>query len=226
MKKILSLLAFFTIIVFVNAQDLTVPLDDLRADLTKSNSVTFLYDGSSSNGDTLTSNQDTIHYTLLLNKPYKNDYYFNITLDTIGGADTTVVINIKGKMFSSESYTLIETTTTSAIGSSTATAVESMTDADFTYALTMTQVDTAYGNWDIDTTATSTALASTKDSLAFYKGVDTTYSTSTIALTLTVTPSIKPCYRYLLIELIISGDDATGTGIIVDKIEGYIQEIF
>ena len=238
MKKLIILFGFLGFALFVYTQDRTVGDNPqiLRADILRSNSITYKYDGVAA--DTLTSNQDTIHFPILINKSWKYDYYVNVVFDTISGADTTVVINMKGKMFSSESYTLIETTTSSAVSTDyVATAVESMTDADFTNTVSIAStVDTLINGtntYDIDADLTQIAYVdtSTLDSLitewTVTPSLDTSYITRAAqTVTFTETPSIKPCYRYLLIELIISGDDATGTGILLDEIEIFIQRIF
>ncbi len=105
----------------------TLPLDPTTA-----GSLSFSYDGAVE--DTLTINQDTLLLYVSVNKPFPVNYYTRTVLDTIAGADTTVVINVYGKMLAGDSYSLIETATTSAITGEIATIVESMTDPD--YALT------------------------------------------------------------------------------------------
>lgn len=147
--------------------------------------------------DVMVDNTDTLQVPFLVNKPFGAKYYANIVLDTIAGADTTCTVNVYGKMFSSQSYSLIETTTTSAISAQVATAIESMTDP--TYSMT------------------------------YAAAVDTFKADSTIinvARTVTVTPVITPYYRYLLFEITPVGDDATGSGVKLDKIELFIPEVF
>jgi len=140
--------------------------------------VTYKYTASSN--DKLTFTGDTIfQMPVVLNKEWPSKYYINVVLDTIAGVDTTVVINIKGKMFSDQSYSLIETTTTSVISAEISTVIESMTDPTYS---------TIFG----------------ADSVT------------------TVTPVITPFYRYLMVELDLSGDDSVGTGVAIKSIELFI----
>lgn len=176
----------------------------LKPDVTSPRSVTLSYTGVAA--DTLTSNQDTLLYNITINKAVPMNYYIKIGLDTIAGADTTCTVNINGRMFDDESWTLIETTTTSAVGGEVNTVIESMTDADYTASL----VTASY----IALTDTTGLLGYPADSIVIPQ--------TTGALTLT--PSIKPCYRQLQVEIIINGDDSVGTGIKLEDIEWYFQE--
>lgn len=81
--------------------------------------------------DTLSVLQDTIRIPFLLNKDFPAHYYAKIKMKPIAGADTTVVVNVKGKMFDTDTWTLIETATTAAITTEVNTVLESMTDASW-----------------------------------------------------------------------------------------------
>jgi hypothetical protein len=93
-------------------------------------------------------------------------------------------------------YSLIETVTTSAISAATTVTIESITDADFTLSIAG---GTDTFNADSTTTVSSKAI--------------------------TLTPSIKPTYRYLMVEYIIKGNDTVGTGIKLTSLKGYIQKV-
>jgi len=95
--------------------------------------------------DTLTLNQDTIQVPFLLNKPYPCEFYAKLTLDTIAGADTTVILNTYGKMFSDDSYSLIKTTTTAAIAAEASTAIETMTTGNYSLTIDSDSLTTVTG---------------------------------------------------------------------------------
>lgn len=165
----------------------------LQADVLLKNSITWSYTGIAD--DSLTINQDTLLYNITLNKAVPYNYYIKIGLDSIAGIDTTVVVNVNGRMFDDESWTLIETTTTAVISAEINTVIESMTDPDYTY------------------------------SIAAAEDVFNADSTTTVAArTVTPTPSIKPCWRQIQVELIINGDDSVGEGVALKDIECYFQE--
>jgi hypothetical protein len=144
------------------------------------------------------------------------NYYIKVGLDSIDGADTTVVINIKGRMFDDEAWALIETVTTAEIGAEVNTVVESMTDADYTYLLGTGQAASTQFAIKQDTTGLMNYPA---DSLVV---PDITFAQSTRAFT--VTPSIKPCYRQVQVELIYNGPDYTGAGVALKDIRWYFQK--
>lgn len=195
------------IVTFVNAQvhvcDLGAWTDDIKVlniDPTSQGSFSYTYKGKPE--DTLSVNQDTLQIYVNVNKFVPTNYYTRTVLSPISGADTTVTINVYGKMTAGDSYTLIETTTTAAITASVATIVESMTDADYTYTIP--------------------AFSAKQDTATF-----ATYPADSIkfpALTITPVPSIKPCYRHLMFEYIINGNHSVGVGIKLDSFELLVQE--
>lgn len=133
MKKLIILMVFAFVAMAsttVDAQIRTIKSDKVLApDANLPNSITWRYTGQEV--DSLTVLQDTLLYNITLNKAQPYNYYIKVGLDTIAGVDTTVVINIKGRMFDDEAWTLIETVTTAVISAEINTVIESMTDADY-----------------------------------------------------------------------------------------------
>lgn len=150
--------------------------------------------------DSLTIVQDSLLIPFVLNKSFPCDYYIKLALDSIDGVDTTVIVNIKGRMFDDEAWTLIETTTTAVISAEINTVIESITDADYTLG-TASAVDFL-----------QQTLVANKDTL------------TVAARTATPTVSIKPFWRQLLIELVISGNDSVGKGVLVKDVEIYLSK--
>jgi hypothetical protein len=208
MKKLFAILVFaLAIVVNVNAQvrvcDLGNYKDDIfvyNADPTAKYSCSYSYEGNVE--DTLSVNQDTLQIYVNTNKFVPTNYYSRTVLSPISGADTTVTINVYGKIAAGDTYTLIETDSTAAITASVATIVESITDADYTYSIP--------------------AFSAKQDTATF-----ATYPADSIkfpAITVTPVPSIKPYYRYLMFEYIIKGNHSVGVGIKLDSFELVIQE--
>lgn len=195
MKKLIAItiLAFVALAGFSTVR--TIKSDKLlKADVTSPHSVTWSYTGVAA--DTLTANQDTLIYNITLNKAEPFNYYIKIGLDTIAGADTTVVVNINGRMFDDEDWTLIETTTSSEIASAADVTIESVTDADFYFP--------AYN------VPFTNPTAGTADTLEYP--------------ILTPVVSINPFYRQIQVEIIISGEDFTGSGIKLTDIQWYFAK--
>ena len=126
MKRLVTILFSLFFAVVLIAQDRTKDLGTLRADFTRSNSITWDYTGVES--DSLTSNQDTIRYTVNLNKFDPVGYYINATLDTIAGAVTLVSVETYGRMFDGQAWTQIDSTA-SAVAAETEIEIESFTDS-------------------------------------------------------------------------------------------------
>jgi hypothetical protein len=203
MKRYLALL-FFVIVAMTGYSANTVRTINadkvLNPDVTSPSSVTWYYTGITR--DSLTINQDTIIYNITLNKAVPMNYYIKIGLDTITGVDTICKVNINGRMFDDEAWTLIETANTSVISAETNTVIESMTDADHTFSIP--------------------AFSAKQDSATF-----STYPADSIkfpAITVTPIPSIKPCYRQIQVEIILLGDDSVGKGVALKDIRWYFQE--
>jgi hypothetical protein len=219
MKKVFILLAFIfvalmsysvsTVRIIPSGRDKVLP-----AVFGEKDAVTWNYTGVAA--DTLTVNQDTILYNITINKAVPMNYYIKIGLDTIAGVDTICKVNINGRMFDDEAWTLIETVNTSAISGEINTVIESMTDPDYTYTIA-------------SHTILGTAFTATQDTATF-----STYPADSIkfpaitfteaAQTLTPVPSIKPCWRQLQVEIILLGDDSVGEGIKLKDIRWYFQE--
>ncbi len=62
---------------------------------------------------------DSMYIDINLNKDYMPMYNISIIIDTVSGADTTVVYQLYGKVFDYENWTQISTATSSAISSQT-----------------------------------------------------------------------------------------------------------
>lgn len=194
MKKLIGILILLVVAMAGFSQIRTIKADKvLNPDVTSPSSVTWSYTGVAA--DTLTVLQDTLICNITLNKAAPSNYYIKVGLDSIAGADTTVVINVNGRMFDDESWTLIETVTTSAVTAEINTVIESMTDPDYTWT-----VAAAEDVFNADSTITVAAR------------------------TVTPVPSVKPCWRQIQLEMIISGDDSVGEGIALKDIKWYFQE--
>lgn len=126
MKKLLSILFCLFFAVVLMAQDRTKDLGTLKADFTRSNSITWDYTGGSV--DSLTSNQDTIQYVVNLNKFYPVGYYINAKVDTIAGAVTLVSVETYGRMFDGQAWTEIDSVA-SIVSGPTEIVIESFTDS-------------------------------------------------------------------------------------------------
>ena len=126
MKKLLSILFCLFFAVVLMAQDRTKDLGTLKADFTRSNSITWDYTGGSV--DSLTSNQDTIQYIVNLNKFDPVGYYINATVDTIAGAVTLVSVETYGRMFDGQAWTEIDSVASTILGA-TDIVIESFTDS-------------------------------------------------------------------------------------------------
>ena len=127
MKKLLSILFCLFFAVVLIAQDRTVDLGTLKADFTRSNSITWDYDGVKA--DSLTSYQDTIQYIVNLNKFDPVGYYINATIDTIAGAVTLVDVATYGRMFDGQAWTKIDSVSASTVAAETDITIESFTDS-------------------------------------------------------------------------------------------------
>lgn len=204
MKKYLILIALFLFSIFSFATDRVLPAAGsklMNVDVLKSGSVTWSYTGMAA--DTLTGNQDTIAYNITLNKSFPMNYYIKLGLDTIAGADTTLLVNINGRMFNDQSWTLIKATTTAEIAAAADIVIESMTESKFTLV--------------------GTPYVMKQDTVGFLN-----YPADTIfvpAITYTHTPSIKTCWRQIQVEIIYNGPDYTGEGIKLNSIDWYFQEV-
>jgi len=126
MKKLLSILFSLLFAVVLVAQDRTVNLGTLKADFTRSNSITWDYTGVEA--DSLTSYQDTIQYYVNLNKFDPVGYYISANVDTIAGAVTLVSVETYGRMFDGQTWTEIDSVA-SFVSGATEIVIESFTDS-------------------------------------------------------------------------------------------------
>ena len=134
MKKLLSILFCLFFAVVLIAQDRTKDLGTLKADFTRSNSITWDYTGGSV--DSLTSNQDTIQYIVNLNKFDPVGYYINAKVDTIAGAVTLVSVETYGRMFDGQAWTKIDSVA-SIVSGATEIVIESFTDSTSMFTNTL-----------------------------------------------------------------------------------------
>jgi len=183
MKKIIfGILFMLFALTMATAQDYTRSVVNMtnatKTSLTLSATVDYM-DGAT---------RDTIRYPFFLDKDYPVLFYFNSVLAPRAGADTTVTINVYGRVFDSQAWTIISscTSTTAAITASTATATSLLTEPAYTGTILYdtTKYSLKSGGYNLYTAATTTG----KTALSNY-------------------------YRYIMIEFIIKGNDAVGTGI-------------
>lgn len=203
MKRLLFLFAVLIVTMGLQAQDRSVTLKTLDANVLKKRSVTWTYTGVTA--DTLTLTQDTLEVEILLNKSEAFDYYLQTVLDTVAGIDTTVIINVLGKMLADDTYTLLETTTTAVISGPITTTFESFTTPSFTMTIPAA-IDS------INTLASATPEA---ERIASYNAV---------ARVITISPLILKSYKYLKLQYVIAGDDSVGEGVSLTSIAGSIQK--
>ena len=134
MKKLITILFSLFFAIVLMAQDRTKDLGTLKADFTRSNSITWDYTGGSV--DSLTSNQDTIQYIVNLNKFDPVGYYINAKVDTIAGAVTLVSVETYGRMFDGQIWTQIDSTA-SVVAAETDITIESFTDSTSIFTNTL-----------------------------------------------------------------------------------------
>jgi hypothetical protein len=205
MKNIITILMLvFSVSLF--AQELTVPLGGFSRDIMKDNYAYKNYEVAKTLIDTT---RDTIWYTFEPNKYEPYVIYTKSYFDTIAGADTTVRIRLYGKMMSADNWSLIKADSVT-VAAATTKVLETFTTDSYTRTLTAT--GTIYNEYTADTTAFRV------DSIGgFYSAVDT----AAIAQTFTISTVSKLAnnYRYLLLEYILAGDDATGEGVEISRIE-------
>lgn len=122
MKKFLGLLFTLAMIHSIsNAQTLTKSMMSL------SKSATF-YEYTGASADSLSVNQDTIIFPFYVNKDYPIAYYGDITMSPISTTDTTATLQVLGKVFSDDNWSVISTETTSAISTNLKIVFKSITN--------------------------------------------------------------------------------------------------
>lgn len=155
--------------------------------------------------DTLTANLDSIRIPYFINKSYPMSWVINTTFDTIDGVDTTVVINVYGKVFSDDSWTKIQTETTGLI---IASEIVKTTFTESTVTIASTYTDT-YDDTYAETFAADSTTA----------GATTGATTVGVVAGTTTAVASSTFYRYYMVEYIIEGDDDVGEGISIEKVE-------
>ena len=155
--------------------------------------------------DTLTANLDSIRIPYFINKSYPMSWVINTTFDTIDGVDTTVVINVYGKVFSDDSWTKIQTETTGLI---IASEIVKTTFTEPTVTIASTYTDT-YDDTYAETFAADSTTA----------GATTGATTVGVVAGTTTAVASSTFYRYYMVEYIIEGDDDVGEGISIEKVE-------
>jgi hypothetical protein len=148
MKKLIFLLAIMFTFVAVQAQVRTLSTKNVTSANTYAS-----YTGVTA--DTISTNQDTLRIPFFVAKDYPMSYTINSTLAPRAGADTTVVINVYGKVFEDDAWTKIQTATTSAI---TASAI---TKTTFVEPVLATAQDTVSGAYNIAGTITNPFTSAT-----------------------------------------------------------------
>ena len=132
-------------------------------------------------------------------------WVINTTFDTIDGVDTTVVINVYGKVFSDDSWTKIQTETTGLI---IASEIVKTTFTESTVTIASTYTDT-YDDTYAETFAADSTTA----------GATTGATTVGVVAGTTTAVASSTFYRYYMVEYIIEGDDDVGEGISIEKVE-------
>lgn len=198
MKKIILLVIAVFAFIGVSAQERTVDLGlGNLIDLTKTKNVA--YNGTASDR-LIPTTRDTIDYYLQIsNYPggAPMHFYAVITLDTIGGADTTVAITVQGKKFANQAYSDI-----------IASALTSAVSAE------QQNVKTTLGVTSYLTGTTASATDILKQQ------VTTNSDTITVAArTYTEVATNALYYKFLKFRLILQGNDFTGVGIRVKRVE-------
>jgi len=198
MKKLITFLIMFTLTFAMFAQDRTIGLRKVP-----SKDTYISYTGVAA--DTLTANLDSIRIPYFINKSYPMSWVINTTFDTIDGVDTTVVINVYGKVFSDDSWTKIQTETTGLI---IASEIVKTTFTESTVTIASTYTDT-YDDTYAETFAADSTTA----------GATTGATTVGVVAGTTTAVASSTFYRYYMVEYIIEGDDDVGEGISIEKVE-------
>jgi len=198
MKKLITFLIMFTLTFAMFAQVRTIRLRKVP-----SKDTYISYTGVAA--DTLTANLDSIRIPYFINKSYPMSWVINTTFDTIDGVDTTVVINVYGKVFSDDSWTKIQTETTGLI---IASEIVKTTFTESTVTIASTYTDT-YDDTYAETFAADSTTA----------GATTGATTVGVVAGTTTAVASSTFYRYYMVEYIIEGDDDVGEGISIEKVE-------
>ena len=105
--------------------------------------------------DTISTNQDTLRIPFFIPKNYPMSYTINSTLAPRAGADTTVVINVYGKVFLDDAWTKIQTATTAAVSTS------AVIKTTFVEPVLATSTDTVGGEFKVIGTITNPHTSAT-----------------------------------------------------------------
>lgn len=197
MKKFILFLAMSIMAIVAVGQERTYIFNNGNAlDLTTTKWIA--YNGTASDY-LIPTTRDTIDYVVLVKNQTSDplNFYAVFTFDTIAGADTTVAISVDYKMFNSQSYSsLIGSANTSAISAETLVVKTSLGVTSYETRTTAAAVDLLR----------QTVIAN-NDTITVAQRVQTSQ----------VNPVLY--YRYLKFRLIINGNDHTGTGIKVKRLE-------
>ena len=146
----------FILLAVVISFSITAQVRTLSTKYPKSTYITY----TGVTADTISTNQDTLRIPFFYAADVPMSYVINSTLAPRAGADTTVVINVYGKVFEDDSWTKIQTATTSAITASSVvktTFVEPILATASTFAADSTSTGTitnpftsatAYRDWE------------------------------------------------------------------------------
>ena len=193
MKKYILTTLLFVFAITAFAQERTVYLNNNKVfDLSKE--TWYAYNGNTADR-LIPTTRDTIDYIIRVDngqmgKPMH--FYANFTFDTIAGADTTIAITVMGKKFNSESY---------------ADIIASALTAEVTGELQVSKTTlgaVSEGTW---TTAGATDTFN----------ADSTTTVASRSTTFLANSTLR--YGYLKFRLILQGNDVTGTGIKVKRLE-------
>jgi hypothetical protein len=179
----------FLIATVAIAQERTVE-NSLSRNVLTGNYSYYNYTGTS-NDILIPTTRDTIDIVFELKKVNPVNFSVISKFDPVAGVDTIVYINVLGRNSENESWTSILSDSSAVIS---ADGIVKTVSSHSSYVEQIT----------IDTLLTSTALASTKDSLAFYVSNVTTSAVR---------------YRFLNVRYILPGDDSVGTGVELKQTE-------
>lgn len=197
MKKIIIFLAMSIMAIVAVGQERTYIFNNGNAlDLTTTKWIA--YNGTASDY-LIPTTRDTIDYVVLVKNQTSDplNFYAVFTFDTIAGADTTVAISVDYKMFNSQSYSsLIGSVNTSAISAETLVTKTTLGVTSYETRTTASAVDLL-----------RQTIIANNDTITVAQRVQTAQ----------VNPVLY--YRYLKFRLIINGNDHTGTGIKVKRLE-------
>lgn len=209
LTTILSILCLATF-----AQERTVYLNnDKPFDL--SERKWYAYNGNTADR-LIPTTRDTIDYVIRVTNPEQGKpmhFYANFTFDTIAGADTTIAVTVMGKKFSSESYADIIASALTAEITGEVQVSKTTLGAVTEYTQTVAAHNLVFPSYEI-TTDTTGLMGYPADTMTV---ASVTAAEASYAITAVANSTLR--YGYLKFRLILQGNDVTGTGIKMKRLE-------